>query len=55
MKTAYILLLIGLLLILIGVLLNANLVTKEMTRFIFIVGFILELVGIAVLFKKNTR
>ncbi|MFY8167185.1 MAG: hypothetical protein ACOVJ8_11405 [Sediminibacterium sp.] len=55
MKTAYILLLTGLLLILVGVLLNANLVTKQMTRFIFTAGLIIELVGLVALFKKNTR
>ena len=55
MKTAYILLLVGLLLILIGVLQNANLVTKQITRFIFIVGLIIELVGLVALFKKNKR
>ena len=55
MKIAYILLLAGLLFILIGVLLNANLVTKQMTRFIFVVGLIIELVGLVALFKKNTK
>ncbi len=55
MKIAYVLLLAGLLLILIGVLLNANLVTKQMTRFIFIVGLIIELVGLVALFKKNSK
>ena len=57
MKTAFILLIIGILLILLGVFLKTSLLYEAYTSIIFIVGLLIEIYGIVLLYqyfgKKN--
>lgn len=51
MKTAFILLIIGIFLILLGVILNTSIVYQAFTKIIFIIGLLIEMYGIVLLYQ----